>query len=276
MNDRESLKKFYEQVGEKYPEEEQVYSTLRGMLRRRFVVSKLSGFSGSLLDIGCNRGMYLRIYTGGPRFGIDLSSSVLKKAGGNNGIHYAVADAEFLTCFRPASFDNVLCSEVLEHCLNPQAVFDGIARVLNPNGSALLTTPNYGRKRPHWIGLGILENYAVETDCAKGYYHTAYHPSELAEMAHRAGLTVVQIGTLEKEIKYATKIPVVLLLTGRMVNRIFRSKRFQKWNERVFEKLSILLYRICYITGLDKYLSNLVPNGVRSYIVMQKTTENPE
>ncbi len=30
-----ALKHFYDQVGEKYPEEEQVYRTLRGQLRER-------------------------------------------------------------------------------------------------------------------------------------------------------------------------------------------------------------------------------------------------
>ncbi len=273
MKKRRSLKKFYEQVGEKYPEEEQVYTTLRGMLRKRFILSKLSGFTGSLLDIGCNRGMYLSLYNGGAKFGIDVSHNVLKKARAG-ATHYAVADAEFMTCFRPDSFDNILCSEVLEHCLNPGAVFDGIARVLSPNGYALLTTPNYGKKRPQWIGLGPLERYKVESDCKNGYYHTAFRPSELAELARQAGLVVLDSGTLEKDVKYATKIPVIGLLSGRVVNRLLNSRTFERWNERFFEKSSILIYRICKTTGLDKILLTVVPFGVRSYIVMQKRSEN--
>ncbi|MFQ5825309.1 MAG: methyltransferase domain-containing protein, partial [bacterium] len=118
---KQALKTFYEEVGQKYPEEEEVYRTLRGKLRRNFVLSYLRRFSGSLLDIGCNRGMYLEVYNCGPCFGVDLSFNVLKKAHNNKPKHLVVADAECLQCFKLECFDNVLCSEVLEHCLNPQA-----------------------------------------------------------------------------------------------------------------------------------------------------------
>jgi len=72
-----ALKRFYESVGENYPEEEEVYTTLRGKLRRQFVLSRLAQFNGSLLDVGCNRGMYLLAYQGGARFGVDISRSVV-------------------------------------------------------------------------------------------------------------------------------------------------------------------------------------------------------
>jgi 2-polyprenyl-3-methyl-5-hydroxy-6-metoxy-1,4-benzoquinol methylase len=43
--------------------------------------------------------------------------------------------------FADASFDAVLCIEVLEHVANPFATARELARVLRPNGRLLLTTP---------------------------------------------------------------------------------------------------------------------------------------
>ena len=76
---REALRQFYEEVAEKYPEEEEVYQTLRGRLRKAFVIEKISRFNGSILDVGCNRCIYLSAYSGGERFGIDISFNILKK-----------------------------------------------------------------------------------------------------------------------------------------------------------------------------------------------------
>lgn len=267
---RLALKKFYDKVGERYPEEEQVYHTLRGMLRKKFVLSHLNRFRGRLLEIGCNRGMYLQAYQHGERFGVDISLPVLKKAHRGNKLHLAVADAERLYCFRPGSFDHILCSEVLEHCLNPDQVFSGIFHLLKPGGVALLTTPNYTREKPTWIGLGTLTLYDIDYDCGDEYFHTAYKPEELETMAGRAGLTVAESGTLEREIKYAAKIPAAVLLFIRLLNRPLKSKLIERVNEALFNKLTIILYYIAHYSGLERLILPLFPVGVRSYILVKK------
>ncbi len=270
MDAKTALKSFYQEVGEKYPEEEQVYTTLRGRLRRRFVLAHLARWQGSLLDIGCNRGMYIMAYSGGTRFGVDLSLSALKHAPAGHGLHLVQGDAERLDFFKPASFQHVLCSEVLEHCLHPQALFAGMAQALKPGGIALLTTPNYRGERPQWIDLGVLQEYDVTCDCQEGYFHTAYRPEELAAMAVACGLDVLESGTLEKEVKYAAKIPAAILLAVRALNRVFRSRRLNHYNESLFNWLTLAIYHICHWTGLDRVLLWFVKEGVRSYIIMTK------
>ena len=105
MNDSgRLLTKFYNDVGEKYPEEEQVYQTLRGKLRKKFVLSYLTSWRGRILDIGCNRGMYLDAYKGGKKFGVDISKPVLANAASIGDLKLALADAERLQCFRMESF----------------------------------------------------------------------------------------------------------------------------------------------------------------------------
>jgi 2-polyprenyl-3-methyl-5-hydroxy-6-metoxy-1,4-benzoquinol methylase len=268
---KKTLKDFYEQVGEKYPEEEIVYNTLRGMLRKKFVKAFLKKFKGSLLDIGSNTGMYLDGYEGGECFGVDLSLNVLRKNNKKNQKHLIVADAEKLQCFKAGAFDNVLCSEVLEHCLNPQQVFDSISHVLKPNGLALLTTPNYRRFRPKWIGLGSLPQYGISIDCDDGYFHTAYRPEELSEFTKETGLKIVELGTLEKDVKYAAKIPAAIFIFASFLNRLFKSQKFYQINKNIFIRLTDIIYDICRITGLDKILLKFVKEGVRSYIIMKKS-----
>jgi len=267
---KQHLKKFYEEVGEKYPEQEIVYQTLKGKLRKKFVLSHLHRFKGRLLDVGCNQGMYLQHYKGGSSFGVDLSHSVLQKVPQNSQTHLIVGDAERLFAFQENSFDAVLCSEVIEHCLNPQSVFNGIAHVLQSGGTALITTPNYSKFQTGWIDLGELRHYDVHSDCNDTYFHTAFRPEELCELARGANLKVETVGTFEKEIKYASKIPVVILLAGRLLNRIFRSSRFDHFNQKFFERLSIMIYNICRFTGLDRILVGFIKEGVRSYILLRK------
>ncbi len=42
----------------------------------------------------------------------------------------------------PASFDRVVCTEVLEHTLDPAAILAALARLLRPDGVAVITIPN--------------------------------------------------------------------------------------------------------------------------------------
>jgi 2-polyprenyl-3-methyl-5-hydroxy-6-metoxy-1,4-benzoquinol methylase len=270
---KQALHAFYEDVGEKYPEEEAVYNTLRGQLRKKFILSHLRQLDGSLLEIGCNRGMYLQAYSGGPCFGVDISLNVLRKAHKKKQMHLLVADAERLQCLKEASFRNVLCSEVLEHCINPQDVFESIKHVLQPKGQALLTTPNYNYKdkKPKWIKLGALAYFGVTIDCENGYFHTAYNPDELADLAKNAGLKIVELGTLEKEIKYAAKIPVLILLTGRFFNKLLHSEKFDKANETFFHLFTLKIYSFCKLTQLDRFFQKFISVGARSYIIFEKS-----
>jgi ubiquinone/menaquinone biosynthesis C-methylase UbiE len=42
----------------------------------------------------------------------------------------------------PASFDRVVCTEVLEHTVDPEAILAEIRRVLRPGGWGVVTVPN--------------------------------------------------------------------------------------------------------------------------------------
>jgi SAM-dependent methyltransferase len=54
-------------------------------------------------------------------------------------------DIQHLDMLAPASFDTVLCFEVLEHVPDPAEALRGIAQILKPGGVALISVPHLSR-----------------------------------------------------------------------------------------------------------------------------------
>lgn len=97
---------------------------------------------GPVLDVGCGDA-FAASSVGGTLsswVGIDYSAIKLRRAA-DLGVRGIVADAETLP-IASASFDTVLCSELLEHVPRPQHVLGEIARVLRPRGHLILSTPS--------------------------------------------------------------------------------------------------------------------------------------
>lgn len=268
---RENFREFYESVATRYPEEEVVYQTLRGILRRQFVHSYLDRLRGRLLDLGCNRGAYLAYYQNGPSVGVDIARAVLQIARSRQPkSHYIQCDAQSLA-LAANSFDAILCSEVVEHLFEPKRLFHEMFRVLKAGGQVLLTTPNYTKEKPTWITIDEMRAYGVSGVDGDRYFHTAFRAEELRWLAQGAGFEVLESGTFEKEVKYATRIPVLLFHIFRLINKVtFRSQCLERLNKRVLEASSLLVYRLCVSLGLDRWLIGLVKEGVRSFVFLRK------
>ena len=272
MEYRDDFANFYEEVGRHFPEEEVVYRSLRGRLRKEFVLELLNEETGSFLDIGCNAGIYITGFEGHVAVGIDLSPSVLRRAKQrcmNSRLkakcHFIAGDAQNLDFIRHIQFDFILCSEVLEHLLHPERVLSCISRILKPGGRALITTPNYRGEKPTWVPMGLLRLYLT----GEKYYHTAYRPEELSQMAQTAGLTVLEAGTLEWEVKYAAKPPAVLFVLLRWLNRLtFKMGSLDRFNQRLYDSLTLLCYRVARLLGLENIFRRLIREGVRSYVIV--------
>ncbi len=269
---RENYREFYEQVARRYPEEELVYASLRGRVRRRFILSHLRSFRGRLLDLGCNRGMYTATYQNGKAFGVDIALPALVAARERHpGGRYIQGDAQDLSFFRSQSFDAILCSELIEHVPDAQRVINECFRLLRKGGRLLLTTPNYKGTRPTWVDIGAMQAFGVSGVRGQFYFHTAFRPEELAEMAGRAGFQQVDCGTFEKEVKYATRLPVALFHLVRVLNRAtFNSAQVNRVNGHLLERGALVVYLICRGLGLDGLFTRLVREGVRSYLLASK------
>lgn len=103
---------------------------------RDAMVSFAPTLSGRLLDVGCGSQPYRRYFQQVAYVGLDIDNEANRQA--------AVADYFYDGSrfpFDDASFDAVLCNQVLEHVFNPQEFLAEIRRVLKPGGRLLLTVP---------------------------------------------------------------------------------------------------------------------------------------
>jgi len=120
---------------------------IRLVERRR--LSIIRGFVGDVegldvAEVGSGGGHVLRMFPAARLTAIDVSGVYLDLARKNlEGYDVTYLKGEIDKMGLPAaSFDRVICTEVLEHVVDPQAILDAMARVLRPAGIAVITIPN--------------------------------------------------------------------------------------------------------------------------------------
>jgi SAM-dependent methyltransferase len=121
---------------------------------------------GRLLDVGCGERPYQSLPSAVDEWvGFDDTANAGADVHGN-------ADA---LPFADASFDTVLCTQVIEHVREPAAVIAQCARVLRPDGRLILSAPQYWEvhEEPH------------------DYFR--FTPAGLQTLLERAGLTVLEL-----------------------------------------------------------------------------------
>lgn len=103
---------------------------------RQEIADASKELSGRLLDVGCGTQPYRDLLGHCIYIGMDIDSPRTR------GLD--LADAYYDgTCFpfEDASFNSVVCNQVLEHVFNPDEFVAELRRVLAPNGRLLLTVP---------------------------------------------------------------------------------------------------------------------------------------
>jgi SAM-dependent methyltransferase len=123
---------------------------LKQAARLSALVDLSSGLSTrSVLIVGCGSGVDTTVLQAEKLVALDLSWVAVSAAqNGYPSAIYVQADGTQLP-FISGSFDVVMCSEVIEHIIDPDRMVDELARVLRPNGRLLLSTPNW----ISWWGL---------------------------------------------------------------------------------------------------------------------------
>jgi ubiquinone/menaquinone biosynthesis C-methylase UbiE len=126
------------------------------LARYRWAASLVSG--RSVLDAGCGTayGSALLAEAGAAKVvGVDRASEVLDSVRDAMpaGVMLEAADVTALP-YEDASFDVVVCFEVIEHVANPGGALDEFRRVLSPNGVLAVSSPNsdvYPLGNPHHV-----------------------------------------------------------------------------------------------------------------------------
>jgi 2-polyprenyl-3-methyl-5-hydroxy-6-metoxy-1,4-benzoquinol methylase len=114
--------------------------------RRRHAIVCLLGAetADSVLEVGCGAGVILEKIPAGRLLGIDLSGFILQKTKRRLARYRAdliQANGEQLPL--PAnSLRQIVCTEVIEHVLNPRNVVEEMARVATADAVLVITIPN--------------------------------------------------------------------------------------------------------------------------------------
>ena len=154
----------------------------------------------TLLDVGCGTGPMIELLAGKyPEkhyTGVDLTPKMIEKANDKHlpNAVFQVADSENLP-FEKNSFDAVICANSFHHYPNPQKFFDGVSKILKPNGRLIL------RDYTSYNWLVWLMNH-VEMPLANMAGHgdvRAYTRDEVRAFCEKAGLRVEK---LEKQKKF--------------------------------------------------------------------------
>jgi 2-polyprenyl-3-methyl-5-hydroxy-6-metoxy-1,4-benzoquinol methylase len=114
--------------------------------RRLEIIRDMAGNAAGLdlAEIGSGGGHVLRLFPRARLTAIDVSDVFLETAKKNlKGYDVRFIKGEVDKLDLPAaSFDRIVCTEVLEHCAEPEAILEAITRLLRPTGVAVITVPN--------------------------------------------------------------------------------------------------------------------------------------
>jgi len=115
----------------------------------------------SAIDIGCNQGAHSKIISDfGFRYvlGVDIDAAMIQgdnecfgRADDGKCIEFKVLSGEDVIAVE--QYDFILCTEVIEHCSNPQKVVNNIKAALAPGGVVVITLPNLVSLPYIWVLL---------------------------------------------------------------------------------------------------------------------------
>jgi 2-polyprenyl-3-methyl-5-hydroxy-6-metoxy-1,4-benzoquinol methylase len=97
-----------------------------------------------ILEVGCGGGHVLQLFPESDLTGTDVSGEMLHKARRNlDGYRVRLLKGELHELGLPeAGFDKVICTEVLEHVIEPDRILERIIHLVRPGGRVVITFPN--------------------------------------------------------------------------------------------------------------------------------------
>jgi SAM-dependent methyltransferase len=215
-----------------------------------------------VLDAGCGSGRHLHaaFRTRGVRVvGMDRNRSDLVRSGetlalmeqDNPGGHWLVAQADVTRLpFGDASFDVVVCSEVLEHIGDNRTAVAELVRVLKPGGHLAVTVPRYWPERICWA---ISQAYHNEP----GGHIRIYKKREMIDLLESAG-------TRCRMIRYCHGLHAPYWWLKCLVGH--KNETF--WLVRLYRKFLEwdILFHPRLTAGMEKFLNPLIGKSIVFYL----------
>jgi SAM-dependent methyltransferase len=170
------------------------------------LAGELKAVHGTLLDVGCGAQPYRTLVPAGVQYiGID-------RADAKDRFGYDIPDTEYFTGDRwpvdEAIADTVLCTETLEHVLDPLGFLAEAKRALRPGGRLILTVPFAARW--HYIPFD----------------YWRFTPSGLMDLLSKSGFAEVEIYRRGNALTVAGYKIIALILPLLMPQRKGALRRF--------------------------------------------------
>lgn len=142
-----------------------------------------------VLDVGCGFGQSLGYHTarGCDVYGVEADENIRRVADKFGfKVHVGLFDDRI---YEPAFFDYVTMDQVIEHVTDPLSTLRGVARILKPGGTAILSTPNAGGWGARLFGRRWINWHAP--------YHVQFFSRRSMQLAaEQAGLVVAEVKTI--------------------------------------------------------------------------------
>jgi ubiquinone/menaquinone biosynthesis C-methylase UbiE len=103
------------------------------------LVTKYTSTKGRVLDVGCGMGRLLAKLPEYERYGMDISSAYLQYAA-RSGAEVCLSKVEEMP-YNDGFFDTVVCTDVLEHVVDPHVAITQLFRVLKVGGHLVIRVP---------------------------------------------------------------------------------------------------------------------------------------
>jgi ubiquinone biosynthesis O-methyltransferase len=165
------------------------------------IEARANGSLAKVLDLGCGVGTIALFLArrGYEVVGVDISPQAIKiaehfrKSKKIKNISFVQGSAETVTVAK--SFDMAVCSEVIEHVPNDDALLKNIHKHLRKNGYLLLTTPSQAAPL---YRLGLLKKFDEEVGHLR-----RYTKEMLMAKLHKNGFEVLEIYGTESILRNA-------------------------------------------------------------------------
>ncbi len=188
-------------------------------LRINFIQKFINPQNMRIVDVGCGGGILTEglAKKGADMLGIDLSEDLIDIADLHSlesGVktNYKKISAEALAEAEPASFDHVVCMEMLEHVPEPGSVIAACAKMVKPGGYVFFSTLNR-KPKAYLLAIVAAEHVLKMLPAGTHDYKTFIKPSELSQSARDAGLELqgmigIQYNPLTKNFSLSDDIDI--------------------------------------------------------------------
>jgi 2-polyprenyl-3-methyl-5-hydroxy-6-metoxy-1,4-benzoquinol methylase len=168
----------------------------------------------TVLDVGMRYGELRRFLPDVDYEGIDISSKRVEYCI-RKGLKAKLVNVDDRTDYNDGTFDYVFALEIIEHVPHPWDFVSELKRILKPNGTLILSTPN-----PFYY-IEFINYFRAHQNCDVGEHISCWTPHNMVNLLRFLGMKIeATCGTYAKVPKLDLFLPVNGVLSCSFIYRI--------------------------------------------------------